>query len=203
MPRSRVSALADDRARKIFASPEPLHERPRAQEIAAKMGFALIKHDSRCLDCHYTPKLAGARVTARAGVACESCHGAAQSWINVHNNFEGRQVERASETAATRREREKRNVAAGMFSSANLADLVARCYACHVVADEQLVAVGGHGAGGGFELLERLEKVRHNFVRGERVENARFPPEEKRRLLVLGTVLELEAVLRAWRRRAR
>lgn len=182
---------------KIFDSPEPLHQRPRAKEIAGKMGFALIKHDSRCLDCHYTPKILSGRVTARAGVSCESCHGAAQNWVHVHNNFGGRQVERKSETPETRRAREARNVAAGMLSSANLADLVARCYACHVVDDERLVGVGGHTAGGGFDLLERLEKVRHNFVRGERTVNAPFPPEEKRRLFVLSTLLELEADLRS------
>ncbi|HXO19021.1 MAG TPA: multiheme c-type cytochrome, partial [Thermoanaerobaculia bacterium] len=64
---------------KLFTT-EPLHLRPRAQEIGKKLGVRLIKSDSLCLNCHFTPKVLSGRVIARAGVSCESCHGAAQGW---------------------------------------------------------------------------------------------------------------------------
>lgn len=179
-----------------FEGTTPLHARPQAQEIARKLGVRLIKHDSLCLDCHFTPERRGERTTARTGVSCESCHGAARDWVNVHNGFQGRDVERDKESSATRRERVARNAALGMVFSGTLYDLVARCYRCHTVPAEKLVAVGGHPRGGEMGFLERVDLVRHNFLRGHRVENAPFPPERRRQLVVLAPLAELEAQLR-------
>ncbi|HUF77834.1 MAG TPA: multiheme c-type cytochrome [Thermoanaerobaculia bacterium] len=182
---------------RLYASEEPLNRRPRAQEIAGKLGVRLIRHDSLCLSCHFTPTLSGGRVTAFAGVSCESCHGVARGWITVHNTFQGQRVRRAAESAAQRRERVERNVALGMYTPERIYDLVARCYGCHLVPEETLVETGGHTSGGSFDLAARIDAIRHNFVASGRSGNAPLPPELRRKLAVLGPALELEHGLRA------
>ncbi len=178
---------------RIFAS---LHQRPRAQEIARKLDIHLVRHDSLCLNCHYTPRLLSGKVTARAGVSCESCHGPARDWLTVHNTFEGRQVQRRAETPDQRRRRQDRNAEAGMRAGGRLYDLVSRCYSCHLVPEERLVDAGGHNPGGSFDLAERFDRIRHNFVTGGRTANAPLTAERRRQLYVLGLALELEHALR-------
>lgn len=182
---------------RLYDSEEPLHRRARAQEIAKNLGVRLIKHDSLCLSCHFTPTRSGGRVTALAGVSCESCHGAARDWITVHNTWEGTRVRRAGESAAERRRRVERNVSLGMNTPERIHDLASRCYGCHLVPEEELVAVGGHTSGGSFDLAERIDRIRHNFVTTGRAGNAPLPVELRRRLAVLGPALELEHGLRA------
>jgi len=177
----------------LFESDLPLHTRPRAQQISRNLGIRLIKHDSRCLDCHYTPKRRSGKVTAIAGVSCESCHGAATSWVGVHSSFKRRAVE-------TPEERESRVAgvsALGMFMGGRVYDLVSRCYDCHLVDDEWLVEEGQHSAGSSFDLVSRLDAVRHNFVTGERYRNAAIGSEKRRLFYVLGLALELEHNLRS------
>jgi cytochrome c554/c'-like protein len=180
----------------LYASEQALSRRPRAQEIARKLGVALIQHDSLCLNCHFTPRLLSGKVTARAGVSCESCHGAARDWITVHNTFRGRQVHRASESAEERRQRQERNAEAGMRAGGRIYDLAARCFQCHKVPEERLVDTGGHSAGGDFDLVERFDAIRHDFVAGGRAANAPLTPERRRQFYVLGLALDLEYGLR-------
>ncbi len=180
---------------RIFSGQLPLHKNPRALEIGQKLGVRLIQHDSLCLDCHYTPKLSSGKVMAHAGVSCESCHGAAKDWLTVHNTFEGRQAQRRFEDAEQTRRRQERNANYGMFSGGRIYDLVARCYRCHLVPEERLINVGGHGQGGAFDLVERYEQIRHNFVTGERKVNAPLSSARRRQFQVLGPVLELEWAL--------
>jgi hypothetical protein len=181
---------------KLYESERPLHQRPRAQQIAKNLGKTLIKNDPLCQSCHFTPRPLASKVTSQAGVSCEHCHGAARDWINEHNTFEGRQVDRRSETPEQRRQRWERNARLGMRSPGQLYDLLSSCYRCHLVPDETLVNVGGHVNGGEFDLPARFEAIRHNFVRGQRKENAATPPERNRQLYVLGLALELEHGLR-------
>jgi hypothetical protein len=185
---------------KIFASETPLHRRPQALEIQKNLGIRLIKSDSLCLNCHFTPRRVSGKVTAIAGVSCESCHGAAGppqgGWLNVHNMFHDQQTHRLSEKPAERQQREDRNFGLGMFAGGHLYDLLSRCYQCHMVPDEHLVNVGGHTAGGDFDLLGRYESIRHNFVSGERAKNVDLTPERKRQYYVLGLALNLEYGLR-------
>jgi hypothetical protein len=55
---------------------DQLHRRPEAKQIAAKLSLRSIKHDGRCVACHYTQQKDDSdSVHAVAGVSCESCHG--------------------------------------------------------------------------------------------------------------------------------
>ena len=182
---------------KLYDSDEPLHRRERSREIAGNLGVRLVQHDSLCLSCHFTPTERVGRVTALAGVSCESCHGAAREWIHVHNTYEGRSVRRADETAEARQRRVERNVSLGMYTPARIYELASRCYGCHVVPEEELVVVGQHTSGGPFDLAERIDAIRHNFVSTGRQGNAPLPIELRRKLEVLAPALELEHSLRA------
>jgi len=187
-----------------------LHRKPLAQEIAAKMGFRLLKRDSLCLRCHYTPVEVPveaatedkAELRAIAGVSCESCHGAGREWIRVHYDY-GPGKDYRTETPEHRRERIEESRKAGMRRPSDLYSIAASCFACHTVPEEKLVDVGGHTAGSaGFELVAATQgAMRHNFLAssltGDGKVNRERPPEERRMMYVIGRAVALEYALRA------
>lgn len=175
-----------------------MHRRPEAQAIAEKLGIRRVRSESLCLSCHYTPKLDEAGATAViAGVSCESCHGEAKDWINVHNDY-GTHKTKAAEPAEHRDARVAKAVAAGMLNPRNLYAVASNCFECHLVPNEKLVNVGGHPAGSpDFELVSWLHgEVRHNFLRSDGKGNADNTPERKRVMFVIGNILDLEHSLR-------
>jgi len=101
---------------------DELHRRPAAKEIASKLGVRSIKHDGRCVHCHYTQKVdvASGNVHAIEGVSCESCHGSAKQWLDLHHDYGGEQVTRAMETPEHRQQRLAQSVAAGMRNPVNV-----------------------------------------------------------------------------------
>jgi Cytochrome c554 and c-prime len=170
-----------------------MHRKPRAQSIAEKMGMQSIKRGSICLKCHYTEQGDGGE--AVAGVSCESCHGAAADWIDVHSDFGGKNASRATESPEHKQKRIEQSLAKGMRRPDHLVPLVAQCYRCHNVPEEKLVNVGGHQPGSKFELVSWLEgEARHNFLDGK--SNREDSPERKRVLYVVGQGLALETNLR-------
>jgi hypothetical protein len=179
-----------------YATLTTLHRRPSAQEIASKLGVKSLKREGVCVTCHYTemPGASGAPEVV-SGISCESCHGAARDWIDVHGDYGGKSVTRDQESPQHRTERLARSAAAGMLGPSDVGRLAARCYECHTVPNEKLVNVGGHTAGSDFELVSWSQgEVRHNFGVGE--ENREASPEHLRVLYVLGQALALEANLR-------
>jgi len=183
-----------------------LHRKPQAQAIAAKMGFRLLKRDSLCLRCHYTPVQVEAEsedeLRAIAGVSCESCHGAGREWIRAHYDY-GPGKDYRTETPEHRRERIEASRNAGMRRPSDVYSIAASCFACHTVPEEKLVDVGGHTAGSaGFELVAATQgAMRHNFLAssltGDGKVNHERPPEERRMMYVVGRAVALEYALRA------
>jgi hypothetical protein len=179
---------------------DELHRRPEAKEIAAKLGVKSIKHEGRCVACHYTPQSpAGTDPHVIAGVSCESCHGAAKHWVDLHHDYGGEQITRATESAEHRQARIDRSVAAGMRNPHNVYLVAQSCLRCHTTGDEQLVNVGGHSIGSlDFEFVSWSQgTVRHNFVRSDGKVNDPSSPERTRVMFVAGMIAELEAGLRA------
>ena len=179
---------------------EQLHRRPEAREIAEKLGIRRIKSEGLCVQCHYTakqeePDLKPAIV---AGVSCESCHGPAKDWLDIHNDYGEGVTEASAESPAHKAMRLQKSVEAGMILPSNIYDVASNCFSCHLVPEEQLVNVGGHTAGSsGFELVSWMHgEVRHNFFRTEGESNADNPIERKRLLFVVGIILDLENSLR-------
>jgi hypothetical protein len=181
-----------------FSTFNEMHRRPEARAIADKLGISRIKSESLCLNCHYTSKEIDHENQVIAGISCESCHGAAKAWIDVHNDY-GKGFTKETEPAEHRDARHAKAAAAGMIYPENLYAVAANCYQCHIVTDEKLTNVGGHTAGSAdFNLLTWSQgMVRHNFLQTDNKSNAEATPEHKRMLYVVGAILNVEYSLRA------
>jgi hypothetical protein len=180
---------------------DELHRRPEAKEIAAKLGIRSIKHDGRCVTCHYTQQAEAntGNVHAIEGVSCESCHGAAKHFLDVHHDYGGEHVTRAMESPQHRNERLRRSIQLGMRNPVNVYLVAQSCLRCHTTADEQLVNVGGHSTGSlEFEFVSWSQgTIRHNFVRTDGKQNDPSSIGRLRLMFVSGMIAELEAGLRA------
>ena len=110
-----------------------LHRKPEAQQIASKLGIANFKSDSNCIQCHYTMSSSASsnisgvsnnassgHLEAIAGVSCESCHGAAQDWLNVHNDYGGPDATKAQESPEHRLQRLSKSIQLGMRNPVNV-----------------------------------------------------------------------------------
>lgn len=178
---------------------DTLHRTPEAKDIAKRMGLKSIKRNDTCVTCHYTRQEQGARVRVVAGVSCESCHGGAKGWLNMHADYGGPSVTRATETLDHRAWRRGASIAAGMNNPSNVYLMARQCLSCHTVPDERLVNVGGHKAGTEeFELVAWSQgSIRHNFVSSGGMTNQVSPTERLRVMYVVGVMADLEASLLA------
>ncbi len=178
---------------------QTLHHQPEAQQIAHKMGIDSFKENSACMKCHYTVKHQSSSTEVIAGVSCESCHGAAQGWVSVHNDYGGTGVTKEAESAEHRIERLRTSINGGMRNPVNIYLVAQSCYRCHTVPDEKLVNVGGHKVGSmDFELVSWSQGlVRHNFLRSNGQHNEDSSPERLRHLFIAGIIADLEFSLRA------
>ena len=183
-----------------FAS---MHRSPKAKEIASSLGIRRIKGNDLCQTCHYTTQASSTgRLRAVEGPSCESCHGAAAEWLNLHNDYGG-QATRETESPEHKQTRLEKTAQLGMIRPDQPYLVAANCYQCHTVPNERLVNVGGHPAGSSFELVSWLHgEVRHNFFATNGKENRGAPkdldPDQHKRVLyVVGQMLDLEYSLRA------
>ncbi|MCA9194655.1 MAG: cytochrome c family protein [Planctomycetales bacterium] len=177
-----------------------LHRKPEAQQIASRLGIQSFKSESECVKCHYTLQEKSTSSTeAISGISCESCHGAARDWLEVHNDYGGAGITRESESAQHRFERLQASINGGMRNPVNVYLLAQSCYRCHTVPSERLVNVGGHNVGSlDFELVAWSQgTVRHNFVRSNGQTNDPSSQERLRLMFVAGMVADLEFSLRA------
>lgn len=178
---------------------DTLHRTASAQDILQQMGLRVAKRqESLCMRCHYT---VGPDSTAIAGVSCESCHGPARDWIDIHNRWGEGVTDRDQETPEHRQERITGSIAAGMLRpDEDIYAVAANCYECHTVPNEELVNRGGHSTGSvDFGLIQRIDAIRHNFVHrqwGDDSGNRELSPERKRVLFVVGRLLDYEFAIR-------
>jgi hypothetical protein len=94
-----------------------------------------------CVKCHATVF----RGDANAGVSCESCHGPASGYLDVH------QVKGSH----------AKSVAAGLKDLRDKPAVIARvCVDCHVTPDKRLAAAG-HPSGSAFDPGANLQKIVH------------------------------------------
>jgi hypothetical protein len=160
-----------------------------------------------CRQCHYTSKLNGTRLKAEWGVTCESCHGPAADWVNIHNKVGGNPAAKALEMGTGKDEpaeiHAQRIAAAekmGMIHSSMIYDIASNCFGCHTVPNEEMVNKGGHKAGSDFELVAWSQgEVRHNFLHSAASsdpKNRKSSPNQLRRLFVIGAMVDLETTLR-------
>ena len=186
-----------------------LHTTDRAKDVYQALGLRLIKRGTEettpaCLECHYTPAMRRDVLRATAGVTCESCHGPARDWIDVHNSYgvaesDFQQAARL-ETPQHRAQRIAESRVAGMRRPSDLYDVAANCFGCHTVPKETLVNVAGHTTGSDFELVDWSEQIRHNFLESYKTADGRTNvergAERKRVMYVFGRALDVEYTLR-------
>lgn len=176
-----------------------LHKSEKALEIARNMGItsaAAIQKSGLCTQCHFTvQKIGSGPAKVIDGVSCESCHGGALDWIDVHNTGDRRD---ADDTPEKRAKRVAEATAAGMIPPTDFQAIAANCYSCHIITNEELVNKGGHPARSPeFELVAWMSgEVRHNFFDSKGETNAETPKERKRMLYIAGIALQLEYSLR-------
>ena len=104
----------------------------RSARIGEAVGISQPQSNARCTVCHSPfQSVAQSRLTPTAhpdeGVSCESCHGAAESWLRGHT--------RGDWTYATR-------VSAGMHDLRNLYVRANACVACHQNVDADILKAG-------------------------------------------------------------
>ena len=180
------------------------HRSDSAQAILERMGLRSARRGV-CVECHYTQAMQRGRERAVSGVSCESCHGGASEWLDVHNDFgqtaAGEKATAETESAEHRQMRMQRTAEMGMIRPDMPYELVRNCYSCHTVPQEELVNEGEHIAGSDFRIVERLDQVRHNFSASGGDTNRKaartYDPQNRNRLLyVLGQMVNLEFALR-------
>ncbi len=124
-----------------------------------------------------------------AGPSCESCHGSASEWINIHN----KKAPKASKI--------KEASAKGMVWPSQLYDVAANCNSCHGLAKAGLsgdkikaMLDAGHPINADFELVEYSQgSVRHRFYPPKVTENQAMTPPEMARMFVIGQAANLVA----------
>lgn len=182
-----------------FRSFDELSRRPKAKEICNNLGLRSPKRSQICVDCHYTTQEIGGRAKPVSGISCESCHGSAKDWINIHNDYGGPTASKENESDDHRQQRFALSVDNGMKNTRNLYLIARSCYGCHTVPNEELVNVGGHNAGSmDFELVAWSQgQVRHNFLRTGGHANGVPEIERLRVMYVVGLIADLEFCTRA------
>lgn len=167
-----------------------------ARSLVAALGIRRIKRDERCVGCHFLAADVDGEIRGVAGVACESCHGAAAEWIDVHWDHGPDGATRETESPEHRAERWRRSEEAGLLRPSRVHSIADRCYGCHVVTGDALLAAG-HPAPRPLDLVAGTQgELRHNYLRGEG-DNAEAPPERRAVLRALGRLLDAQHSLAA------
>lgn len=163
---------------------------------AAKYIEALGGTKDTCYTCHGTPK-AGADAPI-SGVSCESCHGGAKDWLEIHG-----QDGNGGRPSTPLADRHAKSDSAGMIRAQNVHLIAKNCFNCHIVFNEKLVNAG-HPASNKIEFLGwSTGEVRHNFQK-DQSKNADAPTawsayadgkvENRRRVkLIVGHLTDLAA----------
>lgn len=175
-----------------------LVRRPETADMLLRLGLTKVKGEKQCQDCHFLGQIIDEQYQTVAGIACESCHGAAADWVKTHGDY-GQGITAATETPEHRAARRAAAAASGLRGPDQLYALGATCYECHILADEKVANVGGHVPGSvGFNLLTWSEgEVRHRIPRTGAKVNPPAPVARQRVLFVVGVILETEYCFRA------
>ena len=182
-----------------FKTFEQLHRDPRARQIALNMDQRSIKRGNVCIGCHYTTQQQGDKNRVVSGISCESCHGAALDWLDLHQDYGGPTAAKTTESKTHKQQRLNNSIAAGMRNPVNLYLVAQSCMHCHTVPNESLVNTGTHVSGSDqFELVSWSQgTLRHNFLRTNGSTNAANPVEKLRVMFVVGQIADLEYSTRA------
>jgi hypothetical protein len=102
----------------------------------------MAKGDQTCMWCHGTIVGAPGR-KVRPGVGCQRCHGAGADYLAPHE----------TESFA-------QSIGRGLTDLETPAVRAGTCAGCHYITDPGLLAAG-HGDGADFDIVERMNEIRH------------------------------------------
>ena len=174
-----------------FTTFRAIHRDKNAKAILASIGGKRsMKRNVNCTSCHYTmiQESAGAKFKARAGPSCESCHGAASGWKDIHGDYGGETAE--DETPAHREKRIADSKAAGLKWSWMKYDIAANCMKCHGLARSEIEGdVLGKMMASGHPLNHDFEVV--SYSQGEMKHWPDSSPAELAQLFVAGQAAKL------------
>jgi Cytochrome c554 and c-prime len=177
---------------------------------ALKLDPDALLNNSVCADCHGIKATRDGVTKVIAGVSCESCHSAAggdQGWLNRHQSYhESKNMTRSEESSKHRKDRQDFCDEAGMIRSDNIYGMAKKCFNCHLIGNEKLIAAG-HKSASAFDYVSwSTGEVRHNFLVDKNVnldapslwvERTSGTAENRKRLkFVIGTLVQLETALR-------
>lgn len=178
------------------------HKNKDARDIVRAVGDRNPKSSETCILCHYTAVIdVSGEPDPVAGPSCESCHGAASEWIEIHNDFGGQGVSAEQETPEHEAQRIDAAAEAGMIWPDMTFDATRNCYSCHGLnndaLDEEtatLMLDAGHPINADFEYIEYSQgKVRHRFYPPETSVNQELTAAEKAEWYLVGQAASLVA----------
>ncbi|MBL27232.1 MAG: hypothetical protein CMM50_06750 [Rhodospirillaceae bacterium] len=186
---------------KHFESFREVHRAKGAREIAEATGERNMRRSDVCTICHYTV----IDDRAEAGPSCESCHGPASEWIEIHNDYGGKEVKREQETPEHKAERMAKAAAAGMIWPTEKFDVAMNCNGCHGLANPKLsgenVALmldNDHPIKPDWNLVAYSQgSVRHRFYPPDVNTNQKMSEPELARLFVTGKIAKLLSATQA------
>ncbi|MBE89294.1 MAG: hypothetical protein CMM76_07615 [Rhodospirillaceae bacterium] len=185
---------------KHFKSYRTVHKNKKAKKIVKAVGGKRMKKTALCKTCHYTTDK---KDRPKSGPSCESCHGAAKNWINIHNDY-GKGKTRDTEDAAHKAARKKNAAAAGMIWPSETFDVAMNCNGCHGLGnvpkggDIAKMLDAGHPLNAGFELVKYSQgSVRHRFYPPKVTENQKMTKAQMSAMFVAGQGASLVAATKA------
>lgn len=161
---------------KLGAANKRMMQHENVSKIATAMGVNPSKPIAEfpCANCHATFKVDNGKPKPIEGVSCESCHGAADEWVDAHPRLLKKQ--KFSELKAK-----------GMIHSKDVYGFTENCLGCHMIPDEKLVSAG-HFPGKSFVLTARQSKIQHGDAPANNI---------KAKMMILGYSIELEKAAHA------
>lgn len=161
-----------------------IHKNDKAKSIAKKVGGGKMRKNALCQQCHYTLIDKRGKARADAGPSCESCHGNATEWIEIHNNEKRAKATRRGET-----------IPMGMIWSDMKYDIAENCFGCHGLSKlegNQIDALlnAGHPINGDYELVRYSQgSVRHRFYPPNVTVNAEMTRRELASFYTIGQLV--------------
>lgn len=167
---------------------QEIHKSREGRAILEVVGERRMKQAEVCATCHYT-YIDG---KAEAGPSCESCHGPAQAWIEVHND---KKNDNSIQDAIDK----------GMIHSSMIFDIASNCMSCHGLANPKLegdIASGmleaGHPLNPDFELVKYSQgEVRHRFYPPDTTVNKEMTEAQKSVYYLVGQAAALVSATEA------
>jgi hypothetical protein len=178
------------------------HKSDKARDITKAVGDRSPKNSETCILCHYTAVLdSKGEPDPIAGPSCESCHGAASNWIEIHNDYGGQGVTAEQESPEHKAQRIADAVAAGMIRPEMTFDVARNCFTCHGLNNDALdpeiatlMLDAGHPANADFEFVAYSQgEVRHRFYPPEPTVNQEMTAAEKAEWYLVGQAASLVA----------